>query len=125
MATMAEKTANLFRKSFLKVLADRIPSWQRCLAEDDDPIQICPPNWNGPPFRISISRDTVSVFPLCDFGLDYISTANADDLTQRPGLVFAKVVTDIADFVSGRTVVVIKRRKFLFMKAGWDVRFLP
>ena len=67
----------------------------------------------------------MTVSPLCNFGLDYISTATKQDLEERSGLVFTKVLTDIEDFVSGRTIVAIRRHKFLFMKAGWDVRFLP
>jgi hypothetical protein len=125
---MAEEKDRLFREAFLQVLADKLPSWKEYIAESDagdQPIQVCPSNWKGPPFRIYISFDTVSVFPLCDFGLDYISTAKSEDLKQRPELVFAQVVSDIADFVSGRTAVAIKRRRFFFMKAGWDVRFLP
>jgi hypothetical protein len=123
---MVEKGNSLFREAFLQVLADKLPSWKRYIAESPAAsIEVRPPKWNGPPFRIYISSDAVSVFPLCDFGLDYISTANSDDLKQRPQLVFAKVVFDIADFVSGRTVVAIKRRKWFFMKAGWDVQFVP
>jgi hypothetical protein len=124
---MTENNARLFREAFLRILAEKIPAWKAYLAESDadDRVEVWPSNWKGLPFRISISSDTVSVFPLCDFALDYISTANTDDLKERPDLVFAKVVSDIADFVGGRTVVAIKRRKFLFMKAGWDVRFLP
>ena len=125
---MAEKKDRLFREAFLQVLADKLPSWKLNIAESnagDQPIQVCPSNWKGPPFRIYISSDTVSVFPLCDFGLDYISTANSEDLKQRPELVFAQVVSDVADFVSGRTAVAVKRRRFFLMKAGWDVRFLP
>jgi len=123
---MVEKNDSLFREAFLQVLADQLPSWKRYIAENPSTsIEVRPPKWNGPPFRIYISPDTVSVFPLCDFGLDYISTANSEDLKERPQLVFAKVVSDIADFVGGRTVVAIKRRKWLFMKAGWDVQFVP
>ena len=125
---MAETKGRLFREAFLQVLADKLPSWKEYIAEsdaDDQQIEVCPSNWKGPAFRIYISSDTVSVFPLCDFGLDYIPTATSDDLEQRPELVFAHVVSDITDFVSGRTAVAIKRRKFFFMKAGWDVRFLP
>jgi hypothetical protein len=88
---MAEKKDRLFREAFLQVLADKLPSWKVNIAESnagDQPIQVCPSNWKGPPFRIYISSDTVSVFPLCDFGLDYISTARSEDLKQRPELVF-------------------------------------
>jgi hypothetical protein len=125
---MAKNEERLFREAFLRVLADKLPSWKGYIAEScdtDQPIQVCPSNWKGSPFRIHISSDTVSVFPLCDFGLDYISTATGEDLKQRPELVFAKVISDITDFVSGRTAVAIKRRKLFFMKVGWDVRFLP
>jgi hypothetical protein len=125
---MAEKKERLFREAFLRVLADKLPSWKGHIADSDasdQPIQVCPSGWKGLPFRIYISSDTVSVFPLCDFGLDYISTANSEDLKQGPELVFARVISDIADFVNGRTAVAIKRRRLFFMKAGWDVRFLP
>jgi hypothetical protein len=123
---MVDKDDSLFREAFLKILADQLPSWKKYIAESPSAsIEVRPPNWEGSPFRIYISSDTVSVFPLCDFGLDYISTANRDDLEQRPQLVFAKVISDIADFVNRRSVVVIKRRRWLFMKAGWDVQFVP
>jgi hypothetical protein len=116
-----------FREAFLQVLADTLPCWKGYIenASNHQPIQVSPPNWNGPPFRIEIYSDTVSIFPLCDFGIDYISTATSEDLKERPQLVFERVVSEIADFVGGRTVVAIKRRRWLFMKAGWDVRFLP
>jgi len=123
---MVEKSDSLFREAFLQVLADQLPSWKKYIAESaSTSIEVRPPKWNASPLRIHISSDTVSVFPLCDFGLDYISTANKDDLEQRPQLVFAKVVSDIADFVSHRTVVAIKRRRWFFIKAGWDVQFVP
>jgi len=67
----------------------------------------------------------VTVCPLCNFGFDYISTATEADLEQESQRVFAKPLTEIADFVGGHTVVVIKRNKFLFLKLGWDVRFVP
>ena len=125
-ASMVENSDSLFREAFLQVLADQLPSWKRYIADSPSTsIEVRPPKWKGPPFRIYISSDTVSVFPLCDFGLDYISTANREELKKKPQLVFAKVVSDIADFVSGQTVVAIKRRRWLFMKAGWDVQFVP
>jgi hypothetical protein len=123
---MIEKTNSLFREAFLQVLADQLPSWKRYIANSPPTsIEVRPPKWDGPPLRMYISSDTVSVFPLCDFDLDYIYTANSEDLKERPQIVFAKVVSDIADFVGGRAVVAIKRRKWLFMKAGWDVQFVP
>jgi hypothetical protein len=123
---MVDTSGSLFREAFLQVLADKLPYWKRYIADSTSTsIEVRPPKWDGSPFRIHISSDTVSVFPLCDFGLDYISTANREDLEQRPQLVFAKVISDIADFVNRRTVVVIKRRRWLFMKAGWDVQFVP
>jgi DNA polymerase III epsilon subunit-like protein len=78
-----------------------------------------------PSRELTLDQSTVSVFPFCDFGIDYVSTATSEDLRERPQFVFAKAVSEIADFVTGRTVVAIKRRRWLFMKAGWDVRFLP
>ena len=107
------------------MLLEKLPSWERYISESArtaGTIEISPSNWDGPPFRIDIGSDTVTVLPLCNFGLDYISTATKQDLEERSDLVFAKVLTDISDFVSGRTIVAIRRRKFLFMKAGWDVR---
>lgn len=69
--------------------------------------------------------DTVTLFPCCDFGLDYIITAGKGDLGESPQIIFERVLSDIADFIDGRTVVAIKRHKWLFIKLGWDVRFLP
>ena len=123
-----EPSGVTFKDAFLRVLLEKLPSWESYIAESvrtGKPIEISPPNWDGIPFRIDIRSDTVTVFPLCHFGLDYISTATNEDLKERPHLVFTKVVSDIADFVSGRMVVAIKRRRWLFMKAGWDVRFMP
>jgi hypothetical protein len=123
-----EQGGDIFRDAFLRVLLDRLPSWEGYITESartNKPIEVFPPNWDGPPFRVDIRSDAVTVCPLCDFGLDYISTATSEDLQERPHLVFAKVVSEIADFVSGRTVVAIKQRRWLFMKAGWDVRFVP
>ncbi|HEV2548882.1 MAG TPA: hypothetical protein VGU20_16190 [Stellaceae bacterium] len=88
------------------------------------PIEIEPPNGDGRPFTIEIrDDDTVTLFPCCDFGLDYIFTASNEDLEQRPHVVFAKVLSYIADFIDGRTVVAIKRPRWL--RWGANVRFLP
>jgi hypothetical protein len=127
-ANSTQQNGALFKATFLRVLLEKLPSWERYISESARTagvIEISPPNWDGSPFRIDIRSDTVTVLPLCNFGLDYISTATKQDLEERPDLVFAKVLTDISDFVSGRTVVAIRRRKSLFMKAGWDVRFVP
>jgi len=124
-----QRNGALFKATFLRLLLERFPSWRSSISESAEQysrIEISPRNWDGPPFRVDICPpDTVTVSPLCNFGLDYTSTATKQDLEERSGLVFAKVLTDIADFVSGRTIVAIRRHKFLFMKAGWDVRFLP
>jgi hypothetical protein len=124
-----QRNGGLFKAAFLRLLLDRFPPWRSYISESAETytrIEISPPNWDGPPFCVDIHPpDTVTVSPLCNFGLDYISTATKQDLEERSDLVFAKVLTDIADFVSGRTVVAIRRHKFLFMKAGWDVRFVP
>ena len=88
-------------------------------------MEIVPQSWSGSPFRIEVRGDTVAVHPLCEFGLDYTSTAAALDLELRPELVFDKVISDIVGFVTGKTVLAVTRRRFLFMKAGRDVRFLP
>ncbi len=70
--------------------------------------------------------DTVTFHPCCDFGFDYVSIASNEDLEERPHLVFAKVLSYIADFIDGRTVVAIKRVRWLFIKMGWcGVQFLP
>jgi hypothetical protein len=127
-ANSTQQNGALFKATFLRALLEKLPSWERYISESArtaGAIEISPPNWDGSPFRIDIRSDTVTVLPLCNLGLDYISTATKQDLEERTGLVFAKVLTDISDFVSGRTVVAIRRRKFLFMKAGWDVRFVP
>lgn len=124
-----QRNGALFKVTFLRLLLDRFPSWRSHISESAETytrIEISPPNWDGPPFCVDIRPpDTVTVSPLCNFGLDYTSTATTQDLEERSGLVFAKVLTDIADFVGGRTIVAIRRNKFLFMKAGWDVRFVP
>jgi hypothetical protein len=124
-----QQNGALFKATFLRLLLDRFPSWRSHISESAETytrIEISPPNWDGPPFCVDIRPpDTVTVSPLCNFGLDYTSTATTQDLEERSGLVFAKVLTDIADFVGGRTIVAIRRNKFLFMKAGWDVRFVP
>ena len=116
-----------FRSAFLRILLDKFPSWREHVAEraQHGPlIAITPPNWKGPPFTIDVRGDTVTVRPLCKFGFDYSSTATEADLEHAPQRVFAKPVSEIADFVTGRTVVAIKRNKFLFLKSGWDVRFV-
>jgi hypothetical protein len=125
---MVETDAPSFRDIFLQVLAASLPSWQGYIADSamtQGPVLVCPPNWNGLPFRIEIGSDSLSVFPLCRFGIDYISTATAEDLKERPKLVFAKPVSEISDFVNGRTVVSVKRHQWLFVRLGWDVRFVP
>ena len=124
-----QRNGGLFKAAFLRLLLDRFPPCQGNISESAETytrIEISPPNWDGPPFCVdNRPPDTVTVSPLCNFGLDYISTATRQDLEERSDLVFAKVLTDIVDFVSGRTIVAIRRHKFLFMKAGWDVRFVP
>ena len=117
-----------FRLAFLKELSRTFPAWQPAIDRnllDGTAIAISPPNWTGPPLRIDIEGDTVKQCPLCDFALDYIFTASDDDLVTTPDQVFQNLITDLRDFVSGRTVVAIKRRKFLILKVGWDVRFIP
>jgi hypothetical protein len=69
------------------------------------PITIQPDNWSGPPLTITARSDTVTIAPLCNFGLDYVFTATQNDLVQRSPLIFEKVLADIADFISGRTVL--------------------
>ena len=53
------------------------------------------------------------------------SQATQNDLVQRPSLIFEKVLANIANCISGLTVLAIKRNWWLFVKAGWDVRFVP
>jgi hypothetical protein len=125
---MAEENTDSFRDVFVRVLLDKLPSWREFVAEraqNGRVIEITPRNWKGPPFTIDVRGDTVTVCPLCNFGLDYISTATAVDLQQEPHRVFAKPISEIADFVTGRSVVAIKRNRFLFVNAGWNVRFVP
>jgi hypothetical protein len=120
--------AKLFRETFLRALLTKLPSWEAYIAKSartNSPIEVRPRGWNGPSFRIYVrDGDTVTVYPLCDFGLDYISTANDEDLKQRPDLVFERVLSDVTEFVGGRKVIAIKRHKWLFIKLGWDVRFI-
>jgi hypothetical protein len=129
---MAEKDRNRFserfyrsfREAFLRVLLEKLPSWREYVAEraQDGPlIEITPPNWKGPPFTIAVRGDTVTVCPLCKFGFDYTSTATEADLAEAQR-VFAKPISEIADFVAGRTVVAIKRNRFLFLKSGRSLR---
>jgi hypothetical protein len=118
------RSSGLFKDAFLGVLLARLPPWRAYVGAGDQPIEVVPPNWQGPPFRIDIGPDSITIFPLCQFGLDYISSADTKDLQEKPDIVFAKVVADITNFVDGRTVVAIKRRRWLFLKAGWDVRFV-
>ena len=73
---------------------------------------------------LSTFADTVTIFPFCAFGLDYVSTASSADLERQPG-VFAEPIEAIADFVAGRTVISIGRRRSWFLKAGWRVGFMP
>jgi len=125
---MADENNRLFRDAFVRVLLVELPSWRESVAEraqNGRLVEITPPNWTGPPFTIDIRGDTVTVCPLCHFGFDYISTATAADLQQEPHRVFARPVSEITDFVSGRTVVAIRRNRFLFVKTGWDVSFVP
>jgi hypothetical protein len=120
--------ADTFEQAFRRALLAKFPQWQKEIAESAEtgkPITIQPKNWTGPPLTIDARCDTVTVAPLCNFGLDYTSTATVEDLEQRSDLVFRKVLTDIDEFVAGRTVVSIKRNRFLFVKAGWDVQFIP
>ena len=123
-----ESGGNSLREAFQRTLLEKLPSWEGYIVESaraNKPIEVYPPNWNGPPFTIDFRSDTVTIFPLCKFGLDYVFLATEEDLEERPHLVFARVVSEIADFVGGRTVIAVKRRRWLFMKAGWDVRFIP
>lgn len=125
----SQRNSDLFRSAFLKALLAKFPSWQAAITaseQSQSPIEIEPRSGDGRPLTLEIrGDDTVTLFPCCDFGLDYISTGRDEDLAERPQVVFAKVVADIADFIDGRTVVAIKRQRWLFIKLGWDVRFLP
>ena len=122
-----ELSAKLFRTAFLNALSERLPAWEAYIvesAQSNKPIEVLPQGWTGPPFRIDVRADTVTVYPLCEFGLDYVSTATDEDLEKRPHEVFARVVSDVSDFVAGRKFIATKRRKWLFIKLGWDVRFV-
>ena len=122
------QTNALFRKAFREALMATFPSWEASIAESaraHTPIEIQPPNGEARPLTIDVRGDTVTLFPCCDFGLDYIFTAPNNDLEERPHAVFARAVSEISDFVDGRTVVAATRRRWLFIKVGWDVRFIP
>lgn len=117
-----------FEESFRAILVEKFPAWapaiQRSIT-DNRPITIRPRGCVGLPFAIQIRYDTVTILPFCEFGLDYSFAASREDIEERSHLVFAKVLSDIADFVAGRTVLAIRRYRFLFLKLGWDVRFVP
>ena len=65
--------------------------WEEYIAESaraEKPVEVYPQDWDGAPFRIDFRSDTITVSPLCDFGLDYVFTATKEDLEERPYLVF-------------------------------------
>src|SRR5262249_582020 len=116
------------RNAFLRELLQRLPSWKSYVSENVQThglIEVPAPNRDDRPFTVDIRDDTVTVHPFCAFGFDYVFTCTSEDLEQKPHLVFKKLVSEIADFASGATVVAIRRQKWLFMKAGWNVRFVP
>jgi hypothetical protein len=94
-------------------------------AQTGRPIEIRDPMNEKPPFVIDVHEDTVTINPFCAFGLDYVSTASSEDLERQPAAVFAEPIEAIADFVAGRTVVSVARRRWWFLKAGWCVGFIP
>src|SRR5215469_7787867 len=92
----SQPSAALFRKAFLQALLAKFPSWGPSVAAragSQRAIEIEPPNGAGRPLTIDIRADTVTLFPCCDFGLDYVFTARNEDLEQIPDVVFAKVVS--------------------------------
>jgi hypothetical protein len=116
-----------FKKAFLHALLVKLPSWTQYVSDRDHPDApaVLVPAYDAAlqPLVIDIESDTVKLHPFCKFGLDYISTATQTDLAQRPDLVFARVLSDLAEFAAGRTFVSIRRNRWLFMKAGWNIRF--
>ena len=111
----------------MRALEDRLPAWKERIAtraQTGQPIEIADPTNEQPPFLIELRGDTVTIFPFCTFGLDYVSTASSEDLERQPA-VFAEPIAAIADFVTGRTVVSIRRRRWWFLKTGWRVGFVP
>jgi hypothetical protein len=117
-----------FRAAFLQALEGRLPSWKERIArsaQTGHPIEITDPLNEKPPFVVDVREDTVTINPFCAFGLDYVSSASSEDLERQPAAVFAEPLAAIADFVAGRTVVSIARRRWWFLKAGWRVGFIP
>ena len=116
-----------FRVTFSRALEKRLPTWKERIAlsaQTGRPIEIPDPANKKPPFVIDVRGDTVTIFPFCVFGLDYVSTASSADLERQPD-VFAEPIEAIAPFVTGRTVISIGRGHFWFLKAGWRVGFIP
>jgi len=122
-----EPAGTAFAGAFARALGAAIPEWAGFAAElaAAGAVEIAPRGWGGAPFGIAARGDTVTLRPLCRFGLDYITTAPAAEVAADPARVFARPVGDIADFVAGRTVVAVRRLRWLGLKAGWDVRFAP
>jgi hypothetical protein len=69
MASNDRSVGGYFREAFRRTLLDKLPSWERYIANRgtaNEPIEIQPENWDGPPFRIDFRFDTVTVYPMCD-----------------------------------------------------------
>jgi hypothetical protein len=86
-------------------------------------VELRPVGWVGEPLAVTVRGDTVTLHPLCPFGLDYSTTASVEEARAEPGRVFARPLGGLADFLGGRAVVTVRRRRWLGFKAGWDVAF--
>jgi hypothetical protein len=93
--------------------------------EETGGLELRPEGWTGEPLAITVRGDAVTVCPMCRFGIDYTTTADEAEALAAADLVFARPVRDLADFVAGRAVATVSRRRWLGLKAGWDVRFTP
>jgi hypothetical protein len=64
-----------------RALLEKFPSWDSAITESARagmPITIQPDNWSGPLLTITARSDTVTIAPLCNFGLDYVFTSNPE-----------------------------------------------
>ncbi len=92
----------------------------------DGLITVVPSGWKGQAFRIQDNRrNAISIYPMCEFGIQYVIGASGADIESKPGVVFKGIITDILDFFQGRKVAYISEEKGLFKKKGWKARLIP
>ena len=118
-----EQDERSFAEAFFSVLLKRFPDWHRYVVDEDvEPrIEINHPDGISAPFVV-VPRDgdTITICPFSQFGLDYCIPANLDT-----GISFDQIASIIEAFVQDRTIVYVRRHRFLWWEAGWDVAFAP